>query len=192
MKVNKLKSCNGITILESLVTVSLIVIISLVLMGLFIGHVRLSRMLSSNADLLNQRTSLEQEFERFVHLASRVESSATIGDTVYTTSAQVLVLEIPSISSEGFVISDQFDHVAYFLDPLDSSRIMLRFDPSSQSSRIAIKKLISDSVDNLNFSYDTAAPEDANLVTINIDLEKALFGNARIISLNTILFLRNK
>jgi len=182
----------GITLLEALVSVSLVTIISLVLMGLFIGHVRISRLVSANADLLNQRTQLEQDFDRFIHLATRVVDSAIVNGTSYTSGLDTLVLEIPSIDGSGFVIADQFDQLAYYLDPADPSSLKVTFQPGGASSRLNVTKSLGNSVDSVQYFYDSPSPVNASLINVKVNLQQPIFGKKRIIYLNTLMHLRNK
>lgn len=182
----------GVTLLEALVSVSLVVIISLVLMGLFIGHVRISRLVSSNADLLNQRTQLEQDFDRFIHLATRVVDNAIVNGTSYTSDIDTLVLEIPSVDSSGFVIENAFDYLAYYLDPSDPSSLKVTFAPGAASFRLNIDKSLGTSVDSVQFFYDTPLPLSATKISVKVNLQQPIFGKMRIIYLNTLMHLRNK
>ena len=182
----------GFTLLESLVSVSLVVIISLVLMGLFIGHVRISRLVSSNADLLNQRTLLEQDFDRFIHLATRVVDNAVVNGTSYTSDVDTLVLEIPSVDGAGFVIENEFDYLAYYLDPSDPASLKVTFQPGPSSFRLNIDKSLGNSVESVEFFYNTPLPLSAGMINVKVNLQTPIFGKKRIIYLNTLMHLRNK
>ena len=180
---------NGYTILEALVSVAITAVIALVLFGLLFIHMRITNMGSGNSILQKQRTIIEQELEESIHLTTHVVASATINGVLYQSSISTLILELPSIDNDGFVITDAFDYVVYYLD---GARLLTETESNPLSARQSVNKELSDSVGEMNFWYNNSSLTDASLVRVDLTLQKAIFSKKQIISLQNIFYLRNK
>ena len=110
--------------------------------------------------------SVMNEVELLTLSASNVLQSHTFQSTTYTSSSNVLVLEIPSIDSYGNIISNTYDYAVFYVDGTYAYRIL---EANTTSKRITGTKQLSDTISSLVFSYNNS---DFTLVdTVTVDVQ---------------------
>ncbi len=127
--------------------------------------------------------------------ASSVAVSYTNGSTIYTSSANQLVLAVSSIDNSGNIINNTFD---YFVLYLDQGSTYLKIFPDTTSSRKAADRILSTSVDSLGFRYLNSAnppvevtPASATKVRVSLTLKQRIGTNFETSTATTEANLRN-
>jgi type II secretory pathway pseudopilin PulG len=181
----------GFTLIETLVVVAAVLTIFLILLAIFVEHLKLSRIVSTIAELQNNRTVTALNLEDAVHSANSFVSSAVVNGTVYTSDKDTLVLRLLSIDGDGATIAGEYDYIALEQDSVDSTLLVLNQDADALSSRLDIvDKVVSINVENLSFSYN-GLPASATNVLIQARFTKEAFGKSKFIELSQYLILKN-
>ena len=104
----------GITLVEILVTVTIVSFIILAMLSLYVAGQRYFMNGSARSDVLRDNRHVLNYFSHDVKEAIQVMA---IWD-VYTTSTDCLILQVPSVDSSGLIIDidSQFDYVVYRLN----------------------------------------------------------------------------
>lgn len=161
----------GLTLIELIITLSIISIIILVVTQVYVMGMVQSKSDMKKAKIQAEgRTALEG-ITKNIKLASRIE--ATYGG--YTSDTTNIILNIPAIdSSENFIYSGETrvnDHVTYSLVGKNLHKVISSPNVSSRLySQDGTDSIILSNVKSLSFSYNPAIP-NTTLVSVNITLE---------------------
>ncbi len=109
-------------------------------------------------------------------VASQLEDAITIDGENYLTQDNQLILRIPSIDDDSEVIDDTFDYVVYHLIENTSLSLSRIIDADVASSRTDESRIITDNINDLNFTYEgTQLSEIDDVTTLsNVGIELAL------------------
>ena len=166
----------GLTLIEVLVAMGVAIIAGVLLVVIMINSAGLFTEQSSkvqeglniNDSFAAVRGSLKQ--------ASAVAASYTSGSTTYTTDTTRLVLKVASTDPSGNIIANTFD---YFVFSLEQNTFHFRTFPDASSSRKAADRILSTSVDSLEFQFFNSAnppvevsPASATKVRITLTLKQ--------------------
>ncbi|MDB5244447.1 MAG: hypothetical protein JWN18_317 [Parcubacteria group bacterium] len=110
-------------------------------------------------------TAVMHELGSLVLPADAVISSRAFGGTTYTSSASVLVLEIPSIDSSGAVISSTYDYAVFYVSGTSAYRIL---SVNASSKRASGTKLLSSTINSLSFAYNNTDASQVDTVTADV------------------------
>jgi prepilin-type N-terminal cleavage/methylation domain-containing protein len=100
-----------------------------------------------------------RELESLVTPADQVLATHVFAAGTYSSGSNVLVVEIPSIDSNGSTVSNTYDYAAFYVSGANAYRLL---EPDVLSSRQGGTKLLSATISSLGFTYDNA---DFTLVT---------------------------
>lgn len=121
--------------------------------------------------------------------ASQVLASHNFGGTTYTSSADTLVLELPSVDGSGNIISGTKDYVAFYASSTKLYRLTLA---AASSVRVSELKQLSGTLLSLQLTYDNADLAQATNVIVDIETQ-AQFKQQTVQShLREQFYLRNK
>ncbi len=112
--------------------------------------------------------ALMRELATLVAPASAVLETHTFSTGTYTSSANVLVLEIPSIDSSGSTVANSYDYAAFYLVGTSAYR---RLEANGASARPTQTKLLSTTVNALSFTFDDAMFANVSSVTVDVETE---------------------
>jgi prepilin-type N-terminal cleavage/methylation domain-containing protein len=195
----KPKKCqpNGITLIEVLVTVSIVSFLMLAMLSLYVAGQRYFLNGSARSDVLRDNRHVLNYVSRDVQEAIQVMPSWD----VYTTSTDCLILQVSSIDSNGLIIDidSQFDYIVYRLNSEYPNRleriidandgVSYRTDSSKTiATRVSSFQLSSGGVDlSAVSSFDQVSSVDITLVTTQSQLDRTFQE-----TLKTGVKLRNK
>ena len=83
---------------------------------------------------------------RDVRWGTQIVTNRTVSSTNYVTGDDELIIEIPSIDTNGDVIASTYDYVIYSLDPSDSTLLRKIVDPDVASNRGSLNQIIADNI----------------------------------------------
>lgn len=192
------KSNSGFTLLEILVGMAV---------GVVAGGLLVSILVQSNGVFLKQGVqvseglSLNQSISEInadiVQSSGVVSSYPVSGQPQYTTGANVLVLQVPSINSSGNVISNVYDYIVISADTQKKYLLREMVFPDAQSSRKSLNKILSTSLNYVIFYYfdshsATVSPLLATKINYSIVLNEKVGLGTKVASSSSVANLRNK
>lgn len=141
----------GFTLVEVLVTMSIVVVAGLLLVGVIVNFTGLSLQQSSK---VSQGVSVNDSFMKIREVIKSataiVPSYPESGVPLYTTSATQLVLKVQSLDQSSNIIASNFD---YFVFLLDGGKLKFKLYPDPVSSRKTQDQILSTAIDTLQFQY---------------------------------------
>ncbi len=155
----------GFTLLEALIVIALFIATIFALTHFYAVFNRYYTFQNVSAKNATDTGRAIAEIENAILPASSVLSSRTFTTGTYATGANVLVLEIPSVSSSGSIVSATYDYVAFYVS---SGTLYRRLEANGASSRVTGTTQLVSGVTALTFSYDSG--DYANVTRINTDL----------------------
>jgi hypothetical protein len=129
--------------------------------------------------------------------STAVLSSKTINGTLYTTSTNALVLQVPSIDSTGNIISGCSDYVAIYRHATRTTEIWTDIDinnvtcAAGTSVRPDGQRLLTGNNSTLTFSYNNWHPYSATRVSVFLVNQKTVRSATLTTKTWTSIFLRN-
>lgn len=102
--------------------------------------------------------------------ADSIESSYVINGTTYTTSANVLVLKLPTIDASNNVVPASYDHMAIYRHSAQTTKIFADIDAAAGSKRIDGQKLMTANNTIMQFRYndpDVASADRVQVYLVN-------------------------
>ncbi len=178
----------GFTLIEAVITIGLFVIIMITFFALYDGY---SKVYVSQQGLFNiagSASSLMNETNTMVMQADQVVASHTFAGIGYTTGAETLVLELPSITASGDIVNGKFDYVAIYKSGSKAYRILAA---DSTSSRRNETKEFSDTISSLNFTYNNLSPPEITKVDVDITTQAVSGHQTQTYHLHQQVYLRN-
>lgn len=164
----------GLTLVEVLVAIGIAGVIGALLLVIIVNSTgmftdqsgKVQRGLDINDALSQVRFSIKD--------ASGVVASYANEGVIYTTGEDRLVLKVASIDAAGNIIDGTFDYFVFFKD---QDLVRFKLFPDPVSARKQADRVLSTSVENLNFHYFNSAsvevaPVSAVKVRISLKLNQ--------------------
>ena len=185
----------GLTLIEVLIAMGIATVVGALLVvvmvnsaGLFYTESsKVSQGLGINDALSKIRSSIRQ--------SKSVADSFTSDGTTYTPSSYQIVLKIPSIDTQGNIISNFFDYVVVLKE---QTKLLYKLFPDAQSSRKSQDQILSTSLNTLDFRYldsqnppNDVIPTSAVKVWIQLSLKQKSGQSFEIIVATSEANLRN-
>lgn len=151
----------------------------------FIKH--FARTENENAAVLAARTIAD-----VTRGATEVLAGQTINGTPYVTSADTLVVKMPTVDSSGNIVSGSHDYLAIYRHATDATQIRSNTDAAADSRRLDGDRLVTDFNDTLKFRYnhsDVTKASRVQIYIINTQTKRTTALTARAWSA---MFLRNR
>lgn len=178
-----IKQIGAFTIIETLLGLTLLVIISFGIINIFNLYNKLGQTIPDiTLSSLIQRSHLETigNFKIYVRQAQNILATTTVDGILYTTATTTLILKLRSIDSLNQIVPDSYDLVIFYTNTTTPPITLYRkISASPQSKRQSGVLILNKMVQNLSFAYDTPDPKDAKLVNINLETSKG-FGTKQI------------
>jgi|SRR3989344_299672 len=174
----------------TLIEVAVVSIILLMVIG-FLGFLSVKHFWIYNSQINelsaenDVRLSLD-DVDNYVRQSYRVASS----HDMYSTGAQILVLQIPSIDSSNQIIDSTYDYAAFYLQ---GDKLIRQIFADSSSSRTDLTRILASGVDSSNFSftYDNADYSLVKEVTTSITVTQGFSNYQRSVTVSSKSYLRN-
>ncbi len=179
-----MRSQKGFTLIEMLLVIVLVVIASGVIVNLFIGQNRLSRLEMAELNITNDARTTLDDVDNYVRSATRVVAD----HNGYNTGADTLVLQIQSVNASNQLVGAAFDHVVFYLDGTNLYREVF---PHASSVRVATVKKLANNVNGLAFTYDNPNFLLAREITTDLTLEEDAGMTNKSITVSSKSTLRN-
>lgn len=98
--------------------------------------------------------------------AEAVEASRVINGTTYTTSADVMVLRLPTIDASNNVVAASYDYMAVYRHSAQTTKIFSDIDAAAGSKRVDGQKLITAYNSVMKFRYNDPDVTKADRVQV--------------------------
>lgn len=182
----------GFTLLEVSVVMAL-----LALIGLFLGQTYLDfsqffgrENLQVDLNLANQNTL--QDVSASVKESAAVLASAVLDSITYTSATTTLVLNLPTINTQGQIVSGSYDTLAYYLDPANQKKLVKRVQAAAGSRRQTQTKTLDSFVSFLEFQYNATSTADAAAIIMTLTSSQTQAGRLQAVTSTLRAVLRNK
>jgi len=175
----------GLTLIEVIVVMSIFAVASIVIGSIYISHNKFYTIESAAADIKTQKSIFTQDFKETAESATSVAASYVFNGITRSSSSSTIVFKLPAIDGSGNIIAAKFDYAAFYGE---GNKTYLETAPDAASIRKNIKRQLADTAQDLNFRYDTALPQDAEVVGVSLYLKN---GNEEA-KIDASVHLRNK
>ncbi len=141
----------GMSLIEILIVVAISALIMIALLSLYMAGQKYFFNQNSRADTIEESRMPMAWISRDIRDANTVHDGAVTaynGQT-YTTGANCLVLELPSIDGTGLIITGSTDYIVYDYDATNH-RLLRIIDPGAGARQSATRVLATDLVDDGN------------------------------------------
>jgi type II secretory pathway pseudopilin PulG len=182
----------GMTLMEGLAALGIMTIILVLVAEIFGVNMNLVTTQLRRTDTATGAIQAIRRLSDEARGASAVEESHVFGGDTYTTSADALVLNIPSIDANGDIIAGEYDHVAFYRDGSDPTKVFSATDPGVGSQRPAGARLLSGYNDIMAFRFNNPDPTEADRVSVYIENSRTYRGQPIETKAWTSIFLRNR
>lgn len=179
----------GFSLMEVLVAVALFVLLMAALVSLYLGYTSLFVLEQMRFTLGTSANIALSEMEEATRQARQVLSSRVLSGDTYTTDADTLVLELPSVTADGTVVSGSFDYVAFYVSGTALYRLRDADDASARESGI---RQLGGEVSAFALTYDTADPSEATEVSVDLTLALQKGQHSSTLHTQQEVYLRNK
>lgn len=182
----------GLTLVEMLVTVAILIIAAGFFNAIFINHNRLydAEKVRVEAGTAHARTL--RAVSQKIREAKGVLSAGVYGGTSFTSDNDTLVLEVPAVDTNDVLLVNKFDVFIFSLDASNPVKLFRHVSPAAGSVRRDAKGVLNEYVKSLNITYDTAQASDAKVVTVALTTERSERGKTATFTDSVTVKLRNK
>jgi len=176
------------TLIEIIITITLFVILVLGVSQLYIvfgrtviqQNNRISITLGGSAIMDTLRdTSLQADHVITAHTFSGVDLSS---------DATTALFELPAVDASGLIIANTYDYVGVYASGTNVYRVI---DGALGSSRVSGKKLLTNTLNALNFAYDAQSFPSVASVIVDATTSAIIRGQTIQTHLHEHLYLRN-
>lgn len=168
------KKSRGLSLLEAIIYIFIATLIIAVISEIFINQSSLGQKRTYQSDVeLNASAGIEV-IKTAIQGAGTVVASRTFGGTAYTSDANTLILELPSIDASDDIVVGSYDYVVFFLDPSDPTLLKATTEAAAGSARQSSTRIISSFVSSAEFRYNKVNTADSTSIDATIATEKTL------------------
>lgn len=156
------------TLLETVIIIAISSIVLLAIGLLIFMFTKGSSYEQAALQSSNAASAVIREAQALITPAHAVVASRVFSGTTYTTSATVLILEIPSYDSSGNSIANTYDYAVFYTSGTNLYRIL---EANAASRRVSGTKKLSSTLQSLTFTYNNGDYSQATAVTIDIQTQ---------------------
>lgn len=192
----------GLSLIEVLIGMMIMSIVVLAFFSLYSTGQKYFANQDAHVDILNDNRLTLTMFSRDIKEAVQVvPGPVDVGGTNYSTSANCVVLKVPSVDADGLIIDidNDFDYIVYLVNPNNPRELQRIVDgKDGVSSRLDGNKLLTGNIDSLVLSFLDAdgvtVADYADSAIVDIALTTLKKGVQRTYqeTMNTRTKLRNK
>lgn len=170
------KARRGATLLELTVSMAISAIMFTILGSVFIAQSRFVAVHDAISETQLGSFNALDATGLYTASAKQIIASATLNGTAYTTSTELVILEIPAIDSNDDIIDATYDYVAIGLDPSATNTFIIDFDAHVSSDRRDLSRKITSLVEEVIFRYNTVNTTDANTIDLFVKTSRETRG----------------
>jgi hypothetical protein len=180
----------GFTLIESVIVTAILIIATLIISVTFITLWQISQAHLLSFETKSQSSLALQKISEIIEEASEVLSSHIINGASYTTCENSLVLRLPSVTSDGEIISGYFDYASISIP--SAQNLIADIEVSGGSARPSGQIILSNLAQSLNFRYNNSTPSEINAIEVFLETSKSAYDSDKISVLSTAAKLKNK
>jgi len=154
----------GFTLIETVIVVFFITLLLLVLFNLYDWHSKIYNYQQALTRVSTSARTTLTTMDSYVSQSNLVLASASVNGTTYTSSANTLVLQLPSVDSSGNILAGKSDKAAFYPS---GSNFYIQVEPNASSTRTRLNKILSDSLQSISLTYNDASFPQVTEVTVN-------------------------
>lgn len=190
-----MKSKTGFTLVEVLITVAVAIVAGTLLISIWVQNNGLYKAqtskISTGVSLNDALTDITESIKNSATVASNYPAQPSV-----TTDTDTLVLALPSINANGYVIENVYDYVVITKDPQKPKLLRKFVYPNAQSTRPKEEKLLSNVLTNVIFNYyddngNPVSPTNAEKITFIIQTSEKAGNGQNVASSSGQASLRN-
>lgn len=144
----------GFTLMEGLTVIGVMTIILIMVSEIFSVSYDIYIKQSARTDNETGAVLAVRAISEAARGADSIESSYVINGTTYTTSADVLVLKLPTIDASNNVVPASYDYMAIYRHSAQTTKIFSDIDAAAGSKRVDGQKLITANNVIMQFRYN--------------------------------------
>jgi len=182
----------GMTLMEGLAVLGIMMIVLVLVSEIFGVSMNLITAQLRRTDTSSGAIHAVRRLTEQARGASSVVDSHVFDSGTYTTDDDTLVLQIPSIDSNGDIIPAEYDYVAFYRDATETSKVFSVIEPSASSIRPSGVRLMSDFNDTMIFRYNDPDESEANRVSVYFANSREYRERSIETEAWTSIFLRNR
>lgn len=184
----KLQNLKGFTLIESMLTIVVLVFVFLALLTLYDNYYKTYNSQKAIISAAGSASAAANELQNTLLQADRVVASHIFSGTLYSSGPGTLVLDIPSVDSSGNIIPGKYDYAVFYIS---DGKLYKRLEADPASFRLPMFKLLSDTVLELTFTYNNGNVGQTNKIDVDMQTQ-AVFGHETgAYHLHQIIYLRN-
>ena len=168
MKTKQKKSRFGFTLAEVLVVIGLIAILSVFAVGIFLSNNQFYQTQSGEINSIVSTRLISDRINEYGRVANSIVASRAFSGATYTTGAETVIFQIPSVNGSGGIIAGTYDYVVVSEDLSDATRLRLILDPNASSARISRDIELTTNLTSVSFTYSDADPTLAKNVNYEV------------------------
>lgn len=166
----------GVTVMETLVIIVVMTVIMLLVTQIFALSYDVFYKQGARIEVATDAALAARAIAEAARGATRVVDAATINGTAYASSADTLVLELPSVDAASDIIVASFDMVAFTRDATDPSLLIVDTEAAAGSARVSGTRVLAEDATALVFRYNDPVITDATRVSALFKNERAVRG----------------
>ena len=182
----------GFTLVEAIIIIFIFVLASIAITNLFIGQNSLYQFYTAEVASEGSARRIINRVTELVRASESVLTSHDFGGTVYSSDVDTLVLRLQAVDSSDQILANTFDYAVYYLDPSDDTKFFEKIEADSLSQRKSATRLLSESSDNVLFTYDDVDFDRVTEVGFTIDTLETFKNRVATTTLDTLIKLRNR
>lgn len=154
-----------------LVVIAIASVLSVFAAGIFIANNRLYQNQSGEITAVSATRQIADRVNEYGRTAVGIVASRAYGGTTYTTSAETVIFQVPSVDASNQIIANTYDYAFVTKDLSNASRLLLMLEVNAASARLARNTELTDKLSIVSFTYDNATPSLANNVTYRVKVD---------------------
>ncbi len=179
---------HAFTLIEVIITIALFVVLVIAVTQLYLVYRRVIILQQSSIGIALGGSNVMDAIRTAGLQANQVAASHTFSGVSYSSGTTTAIFQIPSIDSSGAVILNTYDYIGIYAS---STSVYDITDAAVGSTRSSGRKLLTDDLDALTFTYDNAGPSLAASVIANATTSAVVKGETIRLHLQEHIYLRN-
>jgi prepilin-type N-terminal cleavage/methylation domain-containing protein len=165
------KSTNqaGFTLMEIIVVLALMTILLIGLLSLYDWHAKIYSLEQGDIRATSSARTALNNMSLYLAQATSVMSFRAVNGVTYTSDADTMVIEMPTLGSTGNYIANTYDYVVYYID---NGKLYELDDFDASSVRPETTKQLAEGVQTFILTYNDDDPTLAT--TVEIDLQTSI------------------
>lgn len=168
------KATKGFTLLETIIYISISIMMIVVISEIFVNQSSLGQKRTFQSDVERSSGAGIEVIKTASQGAMSVVLSRSFGGTAYTSDEDTLILQLPSIDASDNIISGSYDYMVFFIDPSDSTLLKITTEAAAGSVRGSNTRIVSNFVSSVEFRYNKVNVADSTSIDATITASRTL------------------